>query len=99
MAFSEVNPVTGKTWSREQLWLAYQSQSAIVTEYQLKDANQSSEAKLVSWPDQLSNLQARWGIHLKEWHAVTKDVAELGRTFRSHLEELQEVVTAPVLKK
>ncbi len=99
MAFTEVNPVTGKTWSREQLWLAYQSQSAIVTEYQLKDANQSSEARLVSWPDQLSNLKARWAIHLKEWDSATKDVAELGRAFRGHLEELQEVVTAPILKK
>ena len=102
MAFTEVNPATGKTWSRDDLWLAYQSESATVTEllgYQLQDANESSKARLVSWPDQLSNLQARWGIHLKEWHAVTKDVAELGRTFRGHLEELQEVVTAPVLKK
>jgi len=99
MAFTEVNPVTGKTWSREQLWLAYQSQSAIVTEYQLQDANEPSKARLVSWPDQWSNLQARWAIHLKEWKAATKDVAELGKAFRGHLEELQEVVTAPVLKK
>ncbi len=99
MAFTEVNPVTGKTWSRDELWLAFQSQSAIVTEYQLKDANQSSEARLVSWSDQWSNLKARWDIHRKEWKAATKDVAELGRAFRAHLEELQEVVTAPILKQ
>ena len=96
MAFTEVNPATGKTWSRDELWLAYQSQSAIVTEYQY-EAEASS--KLISWPDQLSNLKARWAIHLKEWHSATKDVAELGRAFRGHLEELQEVVTTPVLKK
>jgi len=102
MAFTEVNPATGKTWSRDDLWLAYQSESATVTEllgYQLQDANQPSEARLVSWSDQLSNLQARWDIHLKEWSAATKDVAELGKAFRGHLKELQEVVTAPVLKK
>ncbi len=96
MAFTEVNPATGKTWSRNELWLAYQSQSAIVTEYQY-EAEETSE--LISWPDQWSNIKARWDIHLKEWKAATKDVAELGKAFRGHLQELQEVVTAPVLKK
>jgi len=96
MAFTEVNPATGKTWSRNELWLAYQSQSAIVTEYQY-EAEETSE--LISWPDQWSNLKARWAIHLKEWKDATKGVAKLGRTFRGHLAELQEVVTAPVLKK
>ena len=96
MAFTEVNPVTGKTWTREELWSAYQTQTAVVTEYQY-EAETSS--KLITWGDQLSNLKARWDIHLKEWDAATKDVAELGRAFRGHLEELQDVVTAPVLKK
>ncbi len=82
MAFTKVNPVTDKTWTREQLWLAYQTalvdqkDASYVTKYQY-EAKETS--KLISWPDQLSNLQARWGIHLKEWKAVTKDVAELGR--------------------
>ena len=96
MAFTEINPVTGQVWTREQLWSAYQTEAATVTEYQFEAAKDS---RLISWPSQWQNLKARWEIHLKEWSAATADVHQLGRTFRGHLEELREVVTAPVLNK
>ncbi len=97
MAFAEVNPVTNKTWTREELWLAYQSELACVTQYMFEASEE--HPKLISWSAQWENLKARWEIHRKEWKAATKDVAELGKAFRGHLEELQEVVTAPVLKQ
>lgn len=96
MAFTETNPRTGKQWTRDELWAALKVQEAIVTEYQFME-EQDSPA-LITWQAQWENLKARWLIHTKEWNAAIKDLMELGRAFRGHLEELQEVVSAPVLK-
>ena len=97
MAFTETNPRTNKQWTRDELWAALKVQECIVTEYQLMDEEESS--KLISWADQWENLKARWFIHTVEWKAAIKDLRELGRALRGHLEDLQEVVSAPVMKR
>ena len=97
MAFTEVNPRTSKQWTRDELWAALKVQEHIVTEYQLMEEEESS--KLISWPAQLENLKVRWAIHTREWNAAIKDLLELGRTFRGHLEEVEDVVRQPLLKR
>ena len=97
MAFTETNPRTGKQWTRDELWAALKVQECIVTEYQLMD--QESDSQLITWADQWENLKARWRIHMIEFNAALKDLQELGRAFRGHLEEVEDVVRQPLLKR
>ena len=97
MAFTETNPRTGKQWTRDELWAALKVQECIVTEYQLME--EQDAPALITWPAQWEYLKARWLIHTREWNAALKDLQELGRAFRGHLEEVEDVVRQPLLKR
>ena len=64
------NPSTGKAWTRNEL----------LTELEVeRKRNSERTSGIVSWAEQVSNVQARWHIHLKEWTILTHQVYELGR--------------------
>ena len=67
------NPTTGKAWTRNEL----------LTELEVeRKRNSERTSGIVSWAEQVSNVQARWRIHLKEWTILTHQVYELGRECR-----------------
>ena len=67
------NPTTGKAWTRNEL----------LTELEVeRKRNSERTSGIVSWSEQVSNVQARWRIHLKEWTILTHQVYELGRECR-----------------
>ena len=67
------NPTTGKAWTRNEL----------LTELEVeRKRNSERTSGIVSWSEQVSNVQARWHIHLKEWTILTHQVYELGRECR-----------------
>ena len=107
MAFSEINPATGKVWSRDELFTQLRK-----TEAQLQSTADMLAAKVIevasiSSPEldpfitceqQLLNLRSRWYRHQQEWEIATADVRELGATFRGWWEQARKELTQPLLK-
>ena len=87
MAFTEINPATGKVWSREELFTQLRKTQA-----------QLESSRFISWDDQLENLQARWGRHLEEWALATADTRELGTALRGWWEQARKELSQPLLK-
>ena len=66
-------PTTGKAWTRNEL----------ITELEVeRKRNSDRTSGIVSWSEQVSNVKARWHIHLNEWAILTHQVYELGRECR-----------------
>ena len=74
MTFSHKNPVTNKTWNREELFEALQAEQA---------KNRKSNPDIITWEAQKTNLVKRWQIHTVEFNAAVKDLYQAGRMTRA----------------
>ena len=68
--FKEINPETKKTWTRDQLFLAYQEEKKI---------NQQRENGILTIDDYGNDFIARCLIHQKEFTAAIQDLKNLFR--------------------
>jgi hypothetical protein len=74
MTFSHKNPVTNKTWNREELFEALQAEQA---------KNRKSNPDIITWEAQKTNLVKRWQIHTVEFNAAVKDLYQAGKMTRA----------------
>ena len=107
MAFTEINPATGKVWSRDELFTQLGK-----TEAQLRSTADMLADKVIevasirspeldpfiTWEQQLLNLRSRWYRHQQEWEIATADVRQLGATFRGWWEQALKELSQPLLK-
>ncbi len=77
MTFSHVNPVTSKTWTRDELHAAL-----------LQEQAKNSTDGLISRDRYIQDITARWQIHLKESRAAVIDLFNAGRWTRTQFNRL-----------
>ena len=77
MTFSHVNPVTNKTWTRDELHAAL-----------LQEQAKNSTDGLISRDRYIQDITARWQIHLKESRAFVIDLFNAGRWTRTQFNRL-----------
>ena len=108
MSFNEINPDTGKSWTRAELFEELEKQRAKTVEILKEVSTYSGEVALtetaisdiISWPAQAANLRARWAIHLDESSIAVDELKSLGRSLRVFYENQKEYWTnSPLLKQ
>ena len=98
MAFKEINAATGKTWTRDELFLALQeSERKFETLAKFTEA-QAKQERFIPWTDQLGNLKARWERHSDEFGLAKHDAMQLGLEARKWFEQIRSELSQPVLK-
>ena len=107
MAVSEINPATGKVWSRDELFTQLrkteaqlQSTADMLADKAIEVASISSPEldPFITWEQQLLKLRSRWNRHLEEWALATADTRELGTTLRGWWEQARNELSQPLLK-
>ena len=107
MSFNEINPETGRSWTRAELFAALEQAlddkgqlMIAVDHYDGELANQTERAAIITWPEQAANLRARWAIHLDEYSTAVKELQALGKSVRVFIEDQREYWTSnPLLKQ
>ncbi len=107
MAFTEINPATGKVWSRDELFTQLrkteaqlQSTADMLADKVIEVASISSPEldPFITWEQQLLNLRSRWNRHLEEWALARGATRDLGVTFRGWWEQARKELSQPLLK-
>jgi len=49
---------------------------------ELESMKAAQQSGIISWPDQVQNIRARWDIHQAEWSKAVADTCEVGRQTR-----------------
>jgi len=101
LAFTEINPDTGKRWTCNELFAALTSER----EQRASISKQLDQIRLgpdviISWPAQSANLRARWAIHLDEFSIARKQLTNLGIELRARFDQYKSELNGfSLLKK
>ena len=94
LAFSEVNPDTGKRWTCAELHSALNAETSklLVAESKLleKEVNDvllKEQHAIISWPAQSANIRARWAIHLDEFSIARRQLRNLGSALKARFNQ------------
>ena len=98
MSFTHSNPATGKTWTRDELHAVLLKTEARLQATAALLAARRQSSRFITWDDQMTNLQARWGRHLEEWAAATADTQQLATQLRAWFESFREEMAQPLIR-
>ena len=101
MSFNELNPETGKPWTRAELFEALDVERTKCAELLAMINRQGIEPAqdIITWPEQAANLRARWAIHLDESSTAMRELRELGTKFRTWIDnQRQYIIDNPLIK-
>ena len=104
MSFNEINPETGKSWTRAELYealeQALEDKAHLMLAIDHYDDELFNREDIITWPEQAANLKARWSIHSVEFSTAVKELQNLGRSLRVFYEDQKEYWTnSPLLKQ
>ncbi len=90
LAFSEINPDTGKRWTCAELYSALNAETSklLITKSKLleKEVNDTllkEQHAIISWPAQSANIRARWAIDLDEFSIARRQLSNLGSSIKA----------------